>query len=325
MKNELTELLRCPRTGQQLCLERAKDSDDAFLVSENGEHKYPIRNGIPRFVPETNYADNFGEQWNHFRLTQLDSYAGHPISADRFWAATNWKPKDLTGKTVIDIGCGAGRFAEIALKAGAKVIAVDYSSAVEACYKNLADDPNILVVQGDIYQMPLPKGCADFVYCLGVIQHTPDVKGAFFCASDLVKRGGHFVADVYERSWKSLFHLKYWLRPATKHLHPATLFKVVSFMVPILLPLGRLLSSVPRVGWVLVRVLPIAVYYKVYPDLNSTQQKQWSILDTWDWLSPTYDNPQTIGVMRHWISEAGYEDVEVERAGHLVARGVRRK
>ena len=136
MKNELIELLRCPRTGQQLCLERAKDSDDAFLVSENGEHKYPIRNGI-QVVPETNYADNFGEQWNHFRLTQLDSYAGHPISADRFWAATNWKPKDLKGKTIIDIGCGAGRFAEIALKAGTKVIAVDYSSAVEACYRIL--------------------------------------------------------------------------------------------------------------------------------------------------------------------------------------------
>ena len=36
------------------------------------------------------------------------------------------------GKWVLDAGCGMGRFAEIALKIGAQVVALDYSNAVDA-------------------------------------------------------------------------------------------------------------------------------------------------------------------------------------------------
>jgi hypothetical protein len=71
-------------------------------------------------VPESNYADNFGMQWNHFRQTQLDSYSGLPNSSDRFWLATHWSPVSLKDQWVLDVGCGAGRFAEVALNARAK-------------------------------------------------------------------------------------------------------------------------------------------------------------------------------------------------------------
>ena len=141
MKRELLEKLRCPKTGQRLTLDTPEPIADAtesgWLVSVDGQHRYPIRNGIPRFVPEANYADNFGMQWNHFRQTQLDSHSGYPISANRFWKATDWRPAVMKGKWVLDAGCGAGRFAEVALNAGANVVALDYSSAVDALYANL--------------------------------------------------------------------------------------------------------------------------------------------------------------------------------------------
>ena len=94
MQTELLEILRCPQTGRRLVLEQPEYRDErihsGWLVSESGAHRYPIRDFIPRFVPESNYADNFGMQWNKFRQTQLDSYSGHPISANRFWKATGW-------------------------------------------------------------------------------------------------------------------------------------------------------------------------------------------------------------------------------------------
>ena len=134
MKTELLELLRGPTTGQHLTLEADGNNsqliDVGWLVSEDGQHRYPIRNGIPRFVPQSNYADNFGMQWNHFRQIQLDSHSGLPISSDRFWLATNWTPADLKDQWVLDVGCGAGRFAEVALKAGAKLVALDYSMLI---------------------------------------------------------------------------------------------------------------------------------------------------------------------------------------------------
>jgi len=78
LKPEFLHRLRCPQTGQRLWTE------NGMLVNEGGGHRYPIKNQIPCFVPEMNYADNFGMQWNIFAKTQLDSHSGHPISAGRF-------------------------------------------------------------------------------------------------------------------------------------------------------------------------------------------------------------------------------------------------
>lgn len=197
MHIELLEILRCPKTGQRLALVnpvyRGEQIHSALLVSEDGKCRYMVRDFIPRFVPESNYADNFGMQWNKFRQTQLDSYSGHPISADRFWRATGWAPGDIAGKWVLDVGCGAGRFAEVALQAGAKIVALDFSGAVDACFANLRHHPNLHVVQGDIYALPFLKAFFPFVYSLGVLQHTPDVAKAFAALPLMVAGGGNFV------------------------------------------------------------------------------------------------------------------------------------
>ena len=136
MDTALLHVLRCPHSSRPLRVEHSAagtvDGGESWLISDDALQRYPIRNGVPRFVPESNYADNFGMQWNRFSKTQLDSYSGHPISAKRFWGATQWRPEDLEGKLVLDVGCGAGRFAEVALLAGARVVALDYSTAVDA-------------------------------------------------------------------------------------------------------------------------------------------------------------------------------------------------
>ncbi len=200
MKTELLELLRCPNTGQRLHLEGANENpleiDAGSLVSEDGQHRYPVLGGIPRFVPQSNYADNFGMQWNHFAKTQLDSHSGHSISADRFWKATDWSPTEMKNQWVLDVGCGSGRFAEIALSTGAKVVGLDYSSAVDACYANLKHHPNLHVVQGDIYALPFAPESFQFVYSLGVRQHTPDVAKAFAALPPMVRRGGDFASII---------------------------------------------------------------------------------------------------------------------------------
>ena len=45
--------------------------------------------------------------------------------------------------SILDIGCGAGRFAQIALDSGANVVALDYSNSVDACYTNLLKHANL--------------------------------------------------------------------------------------------------------------------------------------------------------------------------------------
>lgn len=327
MKHELLQFLRCPKSGESLQWESAvadagvfSDLQEGWLVSQDKRHRYPVRGGIPRFVPESNYADNFGMQWNHFAKTQLDSHSGHSISADRFWMATGWDPSEMQGKWVLDVGCGSGRFAEVALSSGAKVVALDYSSAVDACVANLGSHPNLNVIQGDIYSLPFAPDTFSFVYSLGVLQHTPDVRTAFLALPPLLASPGQLCVDYYERSFKSLLLPKYWLRPFTKRMPKQRLFTLLEKVVPILLPISRFLGRIPVVGKLLKRVIPVANYDGLLP-LTDKQLNEWALLDTFDWLSPAYDNPQTFRSARLYMEQAKLEGIEVLRVGHLVARG----
>ena len=292
------------------------------LTSDDGGHVYPVRNGIPRFVPASNYADNFGMQWNRFARTQLDSHSGHPVSTDRFWHATGWDPASLKGKWVLDVGCGSGRFAEVALNAGANVVALDYSTAVDAARANLKSHPGLHLVQGDIYALPFEPGSFDFVYSLGVLQHTPDVARSFAALPPMVAPGGRLCVDYYEKSWKSALLPKYWLRPFTKRIPNAVLFSRLEKVLPFLLAASNAVGIVPVVGRTLRSIVPVA-NFKGELDLTPEQQREWALLDTFDWLSPEYDNPQSQRSAREMIEKAGMKQIEVLKAGHLVARGVR--
>jgi SAM-dependent methyltransferase len=252
MNLELLERLRCPQTGQRLTLETSvsngNEIESGWLVSVDGQHRYPVRNSIPRFVPAVNYAENFGMQWNHFRQTQLDSYSGLTISTERFWKATGWHPGDLKDQWVLDAGCGAGRFAEVALNAGAKVVALDYSSAVDACYANLMHHPNLFVVQGDIYALPFERESFPFVYSLGVLQHTPNVAKVFAALPPMVAGGGRLCADFYWKRFRTMLHMKYLLRPITKRMSQKKLFRWLEKWVPMLLAASQFLGRIPLAG-----------------------------------------------------------------------------
>ncbi len=326
MKTELLELLRCPKTGQRLRLENgnsaARKIEDGWLVSDDGEERYPVLRGIPHFVPQSNYADNFGMQWNHFRQTQLDSHSGHLISTERFWSATGWNPEQLKDQWVLDVGCGAGRFAEVALLVGAKVVALDYSSAVDACYANLKHHPNLHVVQGDIYALPFVPESFPFVYSLGVLQHTPDVAKAFAALPPMVRGGGHLCTDFYWKRFRTMLHAKYLLRPLTKRVDQPKLFQFLQLWVPTLLAVSQALGRVPLVGLGLKRIVPVADYTGRFP-LSDQQLKEWALLDTFDMLAPTYDNPQSAATVQEWFELAGLVEIEVGHWSHLVGRGIK--
>lgn len=321
---KLLPLLRCPASGQRLHLKGSdgpgSSIEEGYLETENGRFRYPVVRGIPRFVSMENYAENFGMQWNKFSKTQLDSYSGCPISSDRFWKATGWDPESLRGKWILDVGCGAGRFAEIALQAGANLVALDFSAAVDACYSNLASFPNLQVIQGNIYELPFAPSSFDFVYCLGVLQHTPDVEAAFKSLPVMLNGNGKICVDFYWKRFRTMMHAKYVFRPLTKRLPQKTLFRILEKIVPIMLPVSQALGHIPLLGIYLKRLIPVADYTGRYP-LDKNQLKEWALLDTFDMLAPAYDKPQSVETVQKWFDEAGIRDVEVFQEGHLVGRG----
>jgi len=313
MNRELLDLLACHDCGGALTQQAST------LQCAAGAHVFPIVRDIPRFVPADNYASSFGFQWNKFRATQLDSRTGLPISRERFFAESRWTQEDLAGKRVLDVGCGAGRFAEIALSTGAHVVAVDYSSAVDACHANLGPHPRLSVLQADVYRLPFKAGAFDFVYCFGVLQHTPDPHRAVLALAPPLKCGGKLAIDFYPRLALNVLWPKYWLRPFTRRMRAERLFAVVQWLVPKLLPVARSLAAVPLLGRRLRYLVPIMMYYRVFP-LTKEQHREWAILDTFDMLAPEHDHPQTAAAVESWLREAGLGDVFAAREGLVVGR-----
>ena len=327
MKRELLEILRCPGCSGDLRVARAEEASGEI---ENGQLQckscagvYPIVRFVPRFVPPENYADNFGFQWNRFRKTQLDSSTGVPISRDRLFFSTEWTPEELRDKRVLDVGCGAGRFAEVTLSTGARLVAVDYSSAVDACRANLGPHPRLDVVQADIYKLPFKPASFDYVYCLGVLQHTPDVRRAFLSLPPQVKPGGKLAVDVYPALLFNYFWPKYWLRPITRRMNPRTLLRAVERLVPWMLPLSAILAKVPVIGRRLRYVVPVANHAPDYPQLSPAQVTEWAVLNTFDMFGPAYDQPQSAATLEGWFHDAGLREVKVFRKGHLCGHGIR--
>jgi SAM-dependent methyltransferase len=200
---------------------------------------------------------------------------------------------------------------------------VDYSRAVEANYASNGDRENVLIVQGDIFEMPFRTAYADRLFCFGVLQHTPDPRTAFLSLPRHVKPGGELVADVYRKSFpRYILGTKYWVRPLTKRLPPDRLYRLVRAYIDVMWPLASIIRRIPRVGPTLNWRLLIADYSR--DGLRGETLKQWAYLDTFDMLSPRYDKPQTLKTVRNWCSEAGLENAEVGRGYNGVQlRGTR--
>ncbi len=117
MQRKLIDILACIKCAGTLTCNPDEEADgeimEGVLTCVDCKEIYPIRNGIPRFVKDDNYASSFGYQWNLFRKEQLDTYNGTDLSAKRVYSETGWTKEWLRGKWILDCGCGAGRFLDV--------------------------------------------------------------------------------------------------------------------------------------------------------------------------------------------------------------------
>jgi SAM-dependent methyltransferase len=282
----------------------------------------PIRGDVVRFREDDGYNNSFALQWNRFKTNQIDAVNGTDLSLRRF-AETGWALEGLKGKRVLEAGCGAGRFTRIMAEAGAQLVSFDYSAAVDANRETNGHFSNIVFLQCDIFDMPFRPEAFDYVFCHGVLQHTPDPGKAFRALATLVAPGGRISIDVYRkdgliRPWKS----KYIWRPLTTRMSPERLLSFLEWFIPKWLPIDTAIKRLPRVGSYLGSIVPCWNYYQTA--LAPDQQRSWAIMDTFDALAPTYDIPVRLEDVCGWFADLHWSDVEVRPGGNGVVGNARR-
>ncbi len=271
---------------------------------------FPMLNGAYRIVADTNYTENFGFQWNKFAETQIDKTANLTISKNRFFAETGWDKEDLTGKNILEVGSGAGRFTQIILDCtNADLYSVDYSNAVEANYKNNGPHKKLNLFQASIYEMPFAPAQFDKVISLGVLQHTPDVEKSVKALIDMALPGGEVIVDFYPvKGWWTKLHAKYLLRRFTKKMDNEKLHKKIDNNIDGLIKVSRFFTKIKLNK--LNRFLPICDIEGTLPkNLSYQQLRELCVLDTFDMFSPQYDQPQKISTVVNWFKKYNMKNV----------------
>jgi SAM-dependent methyltransferase len=307
--------LRCPTHA--CAMEIAGEGEELRCLA--GCH-FPVVRSIPRFVPSSGYATSFGLQWNNYRTAQLDSHTGAPISRERLSRCLGGTLDLVREKSVLEVGCGAGRFSEILLEAGARVFAFDLSDAVEASYTNFGLHARYFVCQADLQRPPALRESFDVVVCLGVIQHTPDPAQTIRILGGMVKPGGLLVVDHYALQYHG--PSRRLLRWVLLRLPSRTAFLLVRLLCRLLIPLHRLLR--PPYRWrgqfrlrnMLLGVSPVIDYYEAFPALSRATREMWMELDTHDGLTDYHKHMRTLEEIKAYLANAGLAVIGAAYAGN---------
>jgi SAM-dependent methyltransferase len=108
------------------------------------------------------------------------------------------------GRTVLDVGCGAGTDLARFAKAGAIVTGVDLSSSAIALAKQNVAQQGLQadLREADGEHLPFLDGAFDFVFAHGVVQYTANDRALVDECRRVLKPGGTAVFQVYNRiSW----------------------------------------------------------------------------------------------------------------------------
>jgi SAM-dependent methyltransferase len=181
---------------------------------------------------------------------------------------------------------------------------MDLSGAVIAASELTASDSRIAILQGDLLRPPFGPATFDHIYSLGVIDHTPDPRAAFFALARLLKPGGRIVVWVYPRERRAVE----WMMNVQRAISTRLPLRLLEQLCRVSAPLGglkrRLMASPVRLvqrAAVALHLLTIGV--SMHPDAEVR------VCDTFDWYAPKYLSRHCVEEVISWFAAAGLTDV----------------
>jgi SAM-dependent methyltransferase/uncharacterized protein YbaR (Trm112 family) len=222
--------LKCIKCGKELTLEviekKSNNCISGKLKCIKCKSEWPVINSIPRLLPDellaelvyTKHKDFFdknkikiklGKNKNKLKNDTAESFGFEWLKYPKILSQfeKDWKryfnpqitKEYIKDKVVADYGCGMAKHGYFIGKYKAKkYIGVDLSEAVEASYQNTKEF-NPLIVQADIYNLPLKGELIDLHYSIGVLHHLPEPEKGFLSISKIMKKDARIFIWVYGR------------------------------------------------------------------------------------------------------------------------------
>jgi 2-polyprenyl-6-hydroxyphenyl methylase/3-demethylubiquinone-9 3-methyltransferase len=109
----------------------------------------------------------------------------------------------LSGKLILDVGCGGGILSESMARRGARVLGIDLSRAVLEVAELHALEAGVTVEYRTVAAEELASerpAAFDAVTCMEMLEHVPDPAAALAALGALVKPGGDVIVSTLNRT-----------------------------------------------------------------------------------------------------------------------------
>ena len=334
MKRSLLPRLSCPQCGgdirfsqiEKFPLTEKDDVLDGQLACAKCAAPYELSRGVPRLVMgrlgslARKTRDAFAFEWSRYPGSLPED---EPILLEESQSPAS----AFRGKSVLDAGCGMGRYSVVALSLGAEVVALDLSDSLLRLAAQASKWPNLHVVQGDLLKPPLKPAQFDFVYSHGVLHHAADTHEAFRRVAALVKPGGLLSVWLYgkagryaefatnplknDRGWPARHRRRAWLIVAARHC----VSDFIRFFTT-RLPMSLVYLICYPLTW--LGAIPLLKYltFSVHPDFKVR------LIENFDWISPPYQWHHTKEELARWFEEEGFEVLKVLPHGLVPKPGI---
>lgn len=280
-------------------------------------------------------ARAFGYEWNTYRVTPReedlitffwltgadlnlydklslnDVFSFYPTAAD----VQKIDGSQLAGTTVLDVGCGMGKYLSVVSDYAQTVVGLDLSDALVRARSVLKDRRNVHLVQGNILAPPLKSGFADFVYSVGVLHHTPDTHAAFLSSASLVAPGGRLAVWLYPKEkepnpYSDRIHRiqDELIRPITCRMPPRMLRLFAAMLGRLTFVRDRAVARHQTTG---SRIAGRVAHYAGTVAVGRHRDPQIAAFLNFDWYSPQYRSYHSEEEVERWYQEAGFTNVRM--------------